>query len=65
MTFLVADIALNMTIALIAIFFVLFPVVLHGLIGAAVAVTLGERRQNAAYARGDEDADPDTAGRQG
>ena len=53
MTFQVADIALNMTVALVAIFFVLFPVVLHGLIGAAVAVTFGERRQNAEYARGD------------
>ena len=54
MTFLVADIALNMTIALIAIFFVLFPVVLHGLIGAAVAITFGERAQNQAFERGDD-----------
>ena len=53
MTFLVADYALNTTIALVAIFFVLFPVVLHGLIGAAVAVTFGERRQNQELERGE------------
>ena len=53
MTFQVADIALNMTVALVAIFFVLFPVVLHGLIGAAVAVTFGERRQNQEYEHGE------------
>lgn len=53
MTFLVADIALSMTIALVAIFFVLFPLVLHGLIGAAVAITLGERQQNQEFERGE------------
>ena len=53
MTFLVADTALDMTIALVVIFFVLFPVLLHGLIGAAVAITLGERRQNQEYERGE------------
>ncbi|MGK2936707.1 MAG: hypothetical protein ACSLFR_02715 [Solirubrobacteraceae bacterium] len=34
------------TIALAGVFFVLFPLLAHGLIGFAVAVTFGERAEN-------------------
>jgi succinate dehydrogenase/fumarate reductase cytochrome b subunit len=50
-----ADAALSSTIALIVIFFVIFPVLAHGLIGLAVAVGLGEREDNRRYARGEDD----------
>ncbi len=34
------------TIALVGVFFVLFPLLAHGLIGFAVAVAFGERAEN-------------------
>jgi uncharacterized membrane protein len=49
-----ADYALSITISLIVIFFVVFPVLAHGLIGMAVASALGERQQNQAFSRGEE-----------
>lgn len=51
-----ADAALSSTIALVVIFFVIFPVLAHGLIGLAVGVAFGERRENQRYARGEDDA---------
>ncbi len=37
------------TIGLVAVFFVVFPLLAHVLIGFAVAQVLGERRENLAY----------------
>ena len=42
------------TLGLVGLFFVLFPLLAHGLIGLAVAQVLGERQENQAYARGEE-----------
>jgi succinate dehydrogenase/fumarate reductase cytochrome b subunit len=53
MTFL-ADAALDSTIGLVFTFFILLPLLAHGLIGVAVAVGLGERQDNQAYARGED-----------
>jgi hypothetical protein len=50
-----ADAASRSTIALIVIFFVIFPVLAHGLIGFAVAQVMGERQDNLKLARGDDD----------
>ena len=41
------------TLGLVFCFFILMPVLAHGLIGFAVAQALGERQDNQAYARGD------------
>ena len=49
-----ASYALSISISLIVIFFVVFPVLAHGLIGMAIASAMGERQQNQAYARGEE-----------
>jgi hypothetical protein len=57
MTFVLADMALDMTLALIGVFFVLFPLLAHGLIGIAIAGALGERQQNRQYAE-EEDLGP-------
>ncbi len=46
------------TLGLAGVFFVAFPLLAHGLIGFAVAQSLGERAENQAYAAGlidDED----------
>lgn len=40
------------TIGLVGVFFVLFPLLAHGLIGLAVGQSLGERRQNLEYLEG-------------
>jgi hypothetical protein len=49
----IASAATSMTIALIVIFFVVFPVIAQGLIAYAIAQGLGERRANDEYvARG-------------
>ena len=37
------------TIGLVAVFFVVFPLLVHVLIGFAVAQVFGERRENQAY----------------
>lgn len=50
-----ADAALSSTIALVVIFFVIFPLLAHGLIGLAVAVGMGEREENRRYARGEDE----------
>ena len=54
MTLVLADAALSSTIGLVAVFFVLFPVIVQGLIMFAVAVGLGERQENLAYERGED-----------
>jgi hypothetical protein len=50
-----ADAATRSTIALIVIFFVIFPVLLHGLIGLAVGQVMGERQDNLKFNRGEDD----------
>ena len=49
-----ADAALKSTFGLVLIFFVVFPLLAHGLIAFAVAQVLGERQENLKYARGEE-----------
>ena len=39
------------TFGLVLVFFVIFPVLVQGLIAFAIAVTLGERADNQEYAR--------------
>jgi hypothetical protein len=41
------------TLGLVIIFFVVFPLLAHGLIAFAVAQVLGERSENRAYTAGD------------
>ena len=49
----IASVALQMTIGLVVVFFVLFPLLAQGLIVYAIAQALGERQENEAYvARG-------------
>jgi hypothetical protein len=57
MTFL-ADAALESTLGLIFCFFILLPLLAHGLIGVAVAQALGERQENQAHARGEDQTGP-------
>ena len=54
MPFVLADAALSSTLGLVIVFFVVFPLLAHGLIGFAVAQVLGERQENQKYAAGDE-----------
>ena len=46
-----ADYALTVTLAAIAIWLILFPVLVQGLIVYAVILARGERRQNEEYRR--------------
>jgi hypothetical protein len=55
MSFFLALTALRATLGLAIVFFVVFPLLLHGLIGFAVAQSLGERRENLDYLEGRED----------
>jgi hypothetical protein len=41
--------ATNATIALVVVFFVVFPLLAHGLIGFAAAQAMGEREENREY----------------
>ena len=54
MSIVLADAALSSTLGLVGVFFVLFPVLLHGLIGLIAAQVMGERQQNQSYANGDD-----------
>jgi succinate dehydrogenase/fumarate reductase cytochrome b subunit len=54
MSFVLADAALSSTIGLVLVFFVVFPLLAHGLIGFAVAQAMGERQENQRYARGED-----------
>jgi hypothetical protein len=55
MTLVLAITALRATLGLVIVFFVVFPLLLHGLIGFAVAQSLGEREDNLEYLEGRED----------
>jgi hypothetical protein len=43
------------TFGLVVVFFVIFPLLLHGLIGFALAQSAGERQENLEYLEGGED----------
>ena len=42
------------TLGLVIVFFVAFPLLLHGLIGLAAAQIMGERRENQALVHGED-----------
>jgi hypothetical protein len=42
------------SLGLVFTFFILLPLLAHGLIGVAVAVGLGERQENLKYQRGED-----------
>ncbi len=44
------------TFGLVVVFFVLFPALLHGLIGYALAASAGEHQDNLELLEGDRDA---------
>jgi hypothetical protein len=52
MSFVLALTALKATLGLAIVFFVVFPLLAHGLIGFAVAQSLGERQDNLDYLEG-------------
>jgi hypothetical protein len=52
MTVVLALSALRATLGLVIVFFVVFPLLAHGLIGFAVAQSLGERQENLEYLEG-------------
>ena len=52
MTFVLALTAVRATLGLVIVFFVVFPLLAHGLIGFAVAQALGEREENLEYLEG-------------
>jgi hypothetical protein len=52
---LLADYALQVTIVAIALWLILFPLLVQGLIAYAVIIGRGERRQNEEYRRRRED----------
>jgi hypothetical protein len=47
--------AFQATFGLVIVFFVIFPLLLHGLIGFALAQTAGEHQDNLEYLEGGED----------
>ena len=52
MTLVLALTATRATFGLVIVFFVVFPLLLHGLIGFAVAQSLGEHEDNLDYLEG-------------
>ncbi len=42
------------TIGIVGVFFVAFPLLVHGLVGYIAAQIMGERQQNQAIARGED-----------
>jgi hypothetical protein len=52
MTLVLALSAFKATFGLVVVFFVVFPLLAHGLIGFAVAQALGERQENLEYLEG-------------
>jgi hypothetical protein len=58
MSFVLALSAWKATFGLAVVFFVAFPLLLHGLIGFAVAQSLGERAENQEYLEAREDNQP-------
>jgi hypothetical protein len=55
MTLVLALSAWKATFGLVVVFFVVFPLLAHGLIGFAVAQALGERQENLEYLEGRQD----------
>jgi hypothetical protein len=55
MTLVLALSAAKATFGLVIVFFVVFPLLLHGLIGFSVAQSLGEREDNQEYLEGRQD----------
>jgi hypothetical protein len=55
MALILALTAFKATFGLVIVFFVVFPALLHGLIGFAAAQTASERRENQAFIEGHED----------
>lgn len=49
MEFVLALTSFRATFGLVVVFFVVFPALLHGLIGFAAAQALGEKRENEEY----------------
>jgi hypothetical protein len=47
--------AFKATFGLVVVFFVIFPALLHGLIGFALAQTAGEHQDNLEFIEGGED----------
>jgi hypothetical protein len=56
MTAVLALSAFKATFGLVVVFFVLFPVLLHGLIGYALAASAGEHQENLDLLEGDRDS---------
>ena len=42
------------TLGIAGVFFVAFPLLVHGIVGYIAAQVIGERQQNQAYARGED-----------
>ena len=42
------------TLGIVGVFFIAFPLLVHGLVGYIAAQIMGERQQNQAYARGED-----------
>jgi hypothetical protein len=55
MTLVLALTAFKATFGLVIVFFVVFPLLLHGLIGFAAAQSLGEHEENLEYLEGRQD----------
>jgi hypothetical protein len=56
MSLVIALSAFKATFGLVIVFFVIFPLLLHGLIGYALAASAGEHQENLELAEGDRDA---------
>jgi hypothetical protein len=54
MTLVLALTAFKATFGLVVVFFVVFPLLAHGLIGFAAAQAMGERQENLEYLEGRE-----------
>ena len=55
MSLVLALTAVKATLGLAIVFFVVFPLLLHGLIGFALGQSLGERQENLEYLEGRDD----------
>jgi hypothetical protein len=42
------------TLGIAGVFFIAFPLLVHGIVGYIAAQIMGERQQNQAYARGED-----------
>jgi hypothetical protein len=56
MSLVIALTAFKATFGLVVVFFVLFPALLHGLIGYALAASAGEHQENLELLEGDDSA---------